>query len=152
MKGPWEGLSRPGLEALAGALAAGRLSGPYSPSSVARHLPNVDLADALVGSLAIRGYWNAFAAATVNTELDAERIWVTDRTVLASMLMRVSPAPMSSCMSLAMRVRSAAIARSCSRSSTRRRSRRRAWNQTRVATVPAPSVPRSRRNQSVCQK
>lgn len=41
-------------------------------------------ADALVGSLAIRGYWNAFAAATVNTELDAERIWVTDRTVLAS--------------------------------------------------------------------
>ncbi len=48
MKGPWEGLSRPGLEALAGALAAGRLSGPYSPSSVARHLPNVDLADALV--------------------------------------------------------------------------------------------------------
>ena len=48
MKGSWEGLSRAGLEALAGALAAGRLSGPYSSSSVSRHLPNVDLAAALV--------------------------------------------------------------------------------------------------------
>jgi phosphatidylserine/phosphatidylglycerophosphate/cardiolipin synthase-like enzyme len=48
VKGPWEGTSRAGLEALAGALAAGRLSGPYSSSGVARHLPNVDVADALV--------------------------------------------------------------------------------------------------------
>lgn len=47
MKGPWEGLSRAGLEALASALAAGRLSGPFTSSSVARHLPGVDLADAL---------------------------------------------------------------------------------------------------------
>ena len=48
MKGPWEGLSRPGLDALAGALAAGRLSGPYGASGVSRHLPNVDVAAALV--------------------------------------------------------------------------------------------------------
>lgn len=48
MSEPWEGLSRGGLEALAGALAAGRLSGPYSASGLARHLPNVDLAGALV--------------------------------------------------------------------------------------------------------
>ena len=48
MKGPWEGLSRPGLDALAAALAAGRLSGPYGASGVARHLPNVDVAAALV--------------------------------------------------------------------------------------------------------
>ena len=47
MSGPWEGISRAGLEALAGALAAGRLSGPYSASGVARHLPNVDLGGAL---------------------------------------------------------------------------------------------------------
>ena len=47
MIGPWEKISRAGLEALAGALAAGRLSGPYSPSGVARHLPNVDLESAL---------------------------------------------------------------------------------------------------------
>ncbi len=48
MKGPWEGLSRAGLESLAGALAAGRTSGPYSAGGVGRHLPGVDLADALV--------------------------------------------------------------------------------------------------------
>ena len=47
MSGPWEGISRAGLEALAGALAAGRLSAPYSASGVARHLPNVDLEGAL---------------------------------------------------------------------------------------------------------
>ena len=47
MIGPWEAISRAGLEALAGALAAGRLSGPYSASGVARHLPNVDLGGAL---------------------------------------------------------------------------------------------------------
>ena len=47
MSGPWEKVSRPGLEALAGALTAGRLSGPYGASAVSRHLPNVDLADAL---------------------------------------------------------------------------------------------------------
>jgi uncharacterized protein (TIGR02246 family) len=40
--------------------------------------------DALVGSLAIRAYWNDFARRTANTELDAERIWVVDRSVLAS--------------------------------------------------------------------
>lgn len=48
MKGPWEGLSRPGLEALAAALAAGRLSRPYGASGVTRHLPNVDVTAALV--------------------------------------------------------------------------------------------------------
>lgn len=47
MSGPWEGLSRGGLEALAGALAAGRLSGPYSASGLARHLPYVELGGAL---------------------------------------------------------------------------------------------------------
>lgn len=47
MSGPWEGLSRGGLEALAGALAAGRLSGPYSRSGAGRHLPGVDLGAAL---------------------------------------------------------------------------------------------------------
>ena len=48
MKGPWDGTSRAGLEALAAALASGRLSGPYIPSGVARHMPHVDLTDALV--------------------------------------------------------------------------------------------------------
>lgn len=38
----------------------------------------------LQGSLAIRAYWNAFAAASVNAEFDAERIWVVDGTVLSS--------------------------------------------------------------------
>lgn len=38
----------------------------------------------LLGGVAIRAYWNAFAAANVNTELDTERLWVKDRTVLAS--------------------------------------------------------------------
>ncbi|MFN8622633.1 MAG: nuclear transport factor 2 family protein [Chloroflexota bacterium] len=40
--------------------------------------------EAFVGAVAIRGYWNDFAARTVHTELDAERIWVVDRSVLAS--------------------------------------------------------------------
>ena len=38
----------------------------------------------LVGELALRTHWTAFAERTVHTELDAERIWVRDRTVLAS--------------------------------------------------------------------
>jgi len=40
--------------------------------------------ESLLGSVAIRAYWNVFAAERVNAELDAERIWVKDRTVLAS--------------------------------------------------------------------
>jgi phosphatidylserine/phosphatidylglycerophosphate/cardiolipin synthase-like enzyme len=47
VKGPWEELSRAGLEGLAGALAAGRISGPYSAGALGRHLPGVDLANAL---------------------------------------------------------------------------------------------------------
>jgi len=47
MSGPWEGLSGAGLESLASALAAGRLSGPFTEGSVSRHLPGVDLAPAL---------------------------------------------------------------------------------------------------------
>lgn len=38
----------------------------------------------IVGANAIRSYWNDFAARTANTELDAERSWVQDRTVLAA--------------------------------------------------------------------
>lgn len=38
----------------------------------------------IVGDTAIRAYWNDFAARTANTELDAERLWVQDRTVLAA--------------------------------------------------------------------
>ncbi len=38
----------------------------------------------LIGVNAIRGYWNDFAATSVHTELDPERTWVKDRTVLAA--------------------------------------------------------------------
>ena len=38
----------------------------------------------IVGATAIRAYWNDFAARSANTELDAERLWVQDRTVLAA--------------------------------------------------------------------
>jgi len=40
--------------------------------------------ESLVGAAAIRAHWNRFAASTAHTELDAERVWVTDRSVLAS--------------------------------------------------------------------
>ena len=36
------------------------------------------------GSNAIRAHWNEFAARSAHVEFDAERIWVVDRTVLAS--------------------------------------------------------------------
>jgi hypothetical protein len=39
---------------------------------------------ALVGSNAIREYWNESAATQANVEFDAERVWVVARTVLAS--------------------------------------------------------------------
>jgi ketosteroid isomerase-like protein len=38
----------------------------------------------LHGSLAIREWWNRFAAGSAHTEFDAERSWVAGRTVLAS--------------------------------------------------------------------
>jgi limonene-1,2-epoxide hydrolase len=38
----------------------------------------------LRGANAIRAYWNEAAAAQVHVEFDAERIWVSGRTVLAS--------------------------------------------------------------------
>ena len=41
-------------------------------------------AESIVGAAAIRAYWNDFAARTAHTELDAERLWVTDRSVLAA--------------------------------------------------------------------
>ena len=41
-------------------------------------------ADPLSGSNAIRARWNELAAAQLNVEFDAERIWVSGRTVLAS--------------------------------------------------------------------
>jgi len=40
--------------------------------------------EALVGELALRAHWTTFAERHIHTELDAERIWVKDRTVLAS--------------------------------------------------------------------
>ena len=39
---------------------------------------------ALVGELAIREHWNEAAATLGNVEFDAERIWVTGNTILAS--------------------------------------------------------------------
>lgn len=39
---------------------------------------------ALVGDVAIRAYWTAAAASQANVEFDAERIWVSGRTILAS--------------------------------------------------------------------
>ncbi len=41
-------------------------------------------ADPLVGSNAIRARWNELAASQVHVEFDAERIWVSGDTVLAS--------------------------------------------------------------------
>ena len=38
----------------------------------------------LVGANAIRAYWNEAAASQVNVEFDAERVWVSGPTVLAS--------------------------------------------------------------------
>jgi hypothetical protein len=38
----------------------------------------------MVGSNAIRAYWNAVAAEQANVEFDAERVWVAGRTVLSS--------------------------------------------------------------------
>jgi ketosteroid isomerase-like protein len=40
--------------------------------------------EGVAGELAVRDHWNRFAASTVNTEFDAERSWVKDRTVLAA--------------------------------------------------------------------
>ena len=40
--------------------------------------------ESLLCAVAIRAHWNLFAAERLNAELDAERIWVKDRTVLAS--------------------------------------------------------------------
>lgn len=40
--------------------------------------------DPLTDANAIRAYWNDFAIRSVNTELDPERTWVKDRTVLAA--------------------------------------------------------------------
>lgn len=41
-------------------------------------------AEPLDGSTAIRAYWNDVAAEQVRVDFDAERIWVSGRTVLAS--------------------------------------------------------------------
>jgi uncharacterized protein (TIGR02246 family) len=41
-------------------------------------------AESIVGETAIRTYWNDFAARTAHTELDTERLWVVDRSVLAA--------------------------------------------------------------------
>lgn len=38
----------------------------------------------LMGDLAIREWWNTVAASQANVEFDAERVWVTGTTVLAS--------------------------------------------------------------------
>lgn len=38
----------------------------------------------LVGANAIRGYWNEVAATQDHVEFDAERVWVSGRTVLGS--------------------------------------------------------------------
>ena len=39
---------------------------------------------ALTGSIAIREYWNRVAAEEAHVDFDAERVWVSGRTVLAS--------------------------------------------------------------------
>ncbi len=38
----------------------------------------------VVGAMAIRAWWNALVAGNVHLELDAERTWVSGRTVLAA--------------------------------------------------------------------
>lgn len=43
MTGPWTGVSRPALETIAKALAAGKLTGPFTPGVLGRHVSNVDL-------------------------------------------------------------------------------------------------------------
>lgn len=40
--------------------------------------------DPVDGAIGIRGWWTRFAARYVHTELDAERVWVSGRSVLAS--------------------------------------------------------------------
>lgn len=41
-------------------------------------------APSLEGANAIRGHWNAVAAEQIKVDFDAERVWVSGRTVLAS--------------------------------------------------------------------
>ena len=41
-------------------------------------------AEPIRGSNGIRAAWNEFAATTAHVEFDAERIWVVERTILAS--------------------------------------------------------------------
>ena len=50
MNGPWTGVSRIALETIAKALAAGKLSGPYTPGALGRHVSHVDLSR-LLGEL-----------------------------------------------------------------------------------------------------
>ena len=38
----------------------------------------------LLGAVAIRGYWNDIAAAQLDVDFDAERVWVSGLTILAS--------------------------------------------------------------------
>lgn len=38
----------------------------------------------LVGANAIREHWNRLAAEQIHVEVDAERVWVSERTILAS--------------------------------------------------------------------
>ena len=53
----------------------------FSPGAELRNDP---FEEPLVGANAIRAHWNAFAAGSLHAEFDAERIWVVNRTVLAS--------------------------------------------------------------------
>lgn len=53
----------------------------YGPDAEYRTDP---FADPLVGALAIRAYWNQVASEQAHVEFDAERVWVSGRTVLAS--------------------------------------------------------------------
>lgn len=53
----------------------------FSPEAEYREDP---FEEPLRGANAIRAYWNEAAEAQVHVEFDAERIWVSGRTVLAS--------------------------------------------------------------------
>ena len=53
----------------------------FSPEAEARHDP---FDPPLVGGEAIRAHWNRVAAAQGHVEFDAERVWVSGMTVLAS--------------------------------------------------------------------
>ncbi len=53
----------------------------FAPDADVRFDP---FGSAITDDNGLRDHWNAFAGSTVHTELDAERLWVQGRTVLAA--------------------------------------------------------------------